>query len=121
MANFTLNNLGILHCVNRQHAQAEPLLTRALAIKEELLPSIIRHGVELRESPPVARGPWAAGESGTAVPSNLGDSRVGALGPFHPEVEKTPEDLTNALRELGRADEAVSPELCVKNLRAKRS
>jgi len=35
-------------------------------------------------------------KSGTAVPSNLGDSRVGA-GVFHPEVEKTPEDLANAL------------------------
>jgi hypothetical protein len=44
----TLNNLGILHCVYRQHAQAEPLLTRALAIKEELLASIMRHGVEFR-------------------------------------------------------------------------
>jgi hypothetical protein len=52
----TLNNLGILHCVYRQHAQAEHLLTRALAIKEELLASIMRHGVEFRESAPVAHG-----------------------------------------------------------------
>jgi hypothetical protein len=57
----TLNNLGILHCVYRQHAQAEPLLIRALAIKEELMASIIRHGVEFRESAPAAHGPWAAG------------------------------------------------------------
>lgn len=33
----TLNNLWILHCVYGQHSQAEPLQTRALAIKEELL------------------------------------------------------------------------------------
>src|SRR5438309_4473069 len=46
--------------------------------KEELLASIIRHGVEFRESAPAAHGPWAAGESGTAVPSDLGDSRVDA-------------------------------------------
>jgi hypothetical protein len=50
--------------VYRQHAQADPLLTRALAIKEELLASIIQHGVEFRESAPVARGPWAVGENG---------------------------------------------------------
>jgi hypothetical protein len=47
--------------------------------------------------------------------------REWALGPFHPEVEKTPEDLANALRELGRVDEAVSLELRAKNFRAKRS
>ena len=59
-------------------------------------------------------------KSGTVVPSNLGDSRVGA-GPFHPEVEKAPEDLANALGELGRVDETVSLELRAKNFRAKRS
>ena len=37
----TLNNLGILHCVYRQHAQEEHSLTRALAIKEKLLASIM--------------------------------------------------------------------------------
>jgi len=47
--------------------------------------------------------------------------REWALGPFHPEVEKTPEDLASALRELGRVDEAVSLKLCGKNFRAKRS
>jgi len=45
--------------------------------------------------------------------------RERALGPLHPEVEKTPEDLANALRELGRGGEAVSLELWVKNFRAK--
>ena len=37
----TLNNLGILHCMYRQHAQEERSRTRALAIKEELLASIM--------------------------------------------------------------------------------
>ena len=47
--------------------------------------------------------------------------REWALGPLHPEVEKTPEDLANALRELGCTGEAVSLELRVKSFRAKRS
>ena len=116
----TLNNLGILHCVYCQPAQAEPLLTRALAIKEELLASIIRHGVEFRESALVARGQWATEKAEPLYPRTLA-IREWALGPFHPEVEKTPEDLANALRELGRVDETVSLELRAKNFRAKRS
>lgn len=44
-----------------------------------------------------------------------------ALGSSHPEVAKTLEDLANALRKLGRADEAVSLELRAKNFRPKRS
>jgi hypothetical protein len=38
-----------------------------------------------------------------------------------PNKQDRPEDLANALRELGHADEAVSLELCGKNFRAKRS
>jgi hypothetical protein len=45
--------------------------------------------------------------------------RERALGPFHPEVAKTLEDLANALRKLGRADEAVSLEVRARTIRAK--
>jgi len=44
----TLNNLGVLHRMPVQHAQAEPLLTRALAIKEKLLARIIHDGSSLK-------------------------------------------------------------------------
>ena len=37
----TLNNLGVLHRMYGQYAQAEPLLTRVLAIKEKLWASTI--------------------------------------------------------------------------------
>jgi len=47
--------------------------------------------------------------------------RERALGPSHPEVAKTLEDLANGLRKLGRAAEANSLELCAKNFCVKRS
>lgn len=74
----TLNNLGVLHRMYGRYAQAEALLTRALTIKEKPLGLPSRRGVECHESGPPARGPGSAGESGTAVPSSLGDSRAGA-------------------------------------------
>ncbi|MDE3052029.1 MAG: tetratricopeptide repeat protein, partial [Nitrospirota bacterium] len=47
--------------------------------------------------------------------------RERALGPSHPEVAKTLEDLANVLRKVGRADEAVSLEARARDIRAKRS
>jgi Tetratricopeptide repeat len=115
----TLNNLGILHCVYRQHAQAEHLLTMALAIKEELLARSCDMALSFVNLPQLPMA-MAAEKVEPLCPRTLA-IREWAPGPFHPEVEGTPEALANALREQGRADEAVSLELRTKNFRAKRS
>jgi Flp pilus assembly protein TadD len=47
--------------------------------------------------------------------------REQALGPFHPEVAKTLEDLANVLRKVGRTDEAISLEVRARDIRMKRS
>ena len=47
--------------------------------------------------------------------------RQRALGPSHPEVAKTLEDLANVLRKLGRSSEAVALDLQAREIRAKRS
>jgi len=47
--------------------------------------------------------------------------RQKALGPSHPEVAKTLEDLASVLRKLGRSTEAVALDLQAREIRAKRS
>ena len=47
--------------------------------------------------------------------------RQKALGPTHPEVAKTLEDLANVLRKLGRSNEAVVLDVQAREIRAKRS
>jgi hypothetical protein len=80
----TLNNLRVIHRVYGQYCQGGTLAARALAIKEKLLgldhPDVALSVVNLAQLRVVH--PRAAGESGTAVPSNLGDSRAGT-GVYH--------------------------------------
>jgi hypothetical protein len=47
--------------------------------------------------------------------------RQKALGPSHPEVAKTLEDLASVLRKLGRSHEAVALDLQAREIRARRS
>ena len=79
----TLNNLGGLHCMYGQYAQAEPLLTRALAINEKPLgldhPDVALSVVSLAQLRVVQGQPEEAGplyRRALAI-------RKRALGPSH--------------------------------------
>lgn len=88
----TLNNLGDLHCMYGQYAQAEPLLTRALAINEKPLgldhPDVALSVVNLAQLRVVQGQLEKAGplyRRALAI-------RKRAPGPSHPEVAKALEE-----------------------------
>jgi tetratricopeptide (TPR) repeat protein len=117
----TLNNLRVLHRVYGQYAQAEPLLTQALVIKEKLLgldrPDVALSVVNLGQLRVVQKGSRRKRNRCTVEPWRFESRRWGVP----PEFAKTLEDLANALRKVGRADEAILLELHAKTFRAKRS
>ena len=109
----------VLHRMNLE--EAEPLLVRALTIKEQLLgadhPDVALSASNLGQLY-VAQGQPVKAEPLYRRALSI---RQKALGPSHPEVAKTLEELANVLRKMGRSHEAVALDLQAREIRAKRS
>ncbi len=102
-----------------RYAEAEPLLQRALAIRERALGPEHPHVAASLNNLAVlydTQGRYAEAEP--LYQRSLA-IREKALGPEHPDVAQSLESYAALLRETGRADEAVELEARAKAIRAK--
>ncbi len=115
----TLNNLGLLYEVQKKYAEAEPLLQRALAIREKSLgPEHLDVAKSLSNLGAIyrAQGRYPEAEPLLRRALTIGEK---VLGPEHPDLAISLENYAGLLRRLGRDGEASGLEARAKAIRAK--
>ncbi len=115
----SLNNLAELYRAQGRYGEAEPLHTRALAIREKALgPGHPDVAQSLNNLAGFYNTQGRYAEAEPLYQRSLAISEK-ALGPEHPHVALSLENYASLLREIGRADEAERMEARAKAIRAK--
>ncbi len=115
----SLNNLALVYEAQGQHAEAEPLLKRALAIMEKDFGPEHLGVAQILDN--LALVYWAQGKYAETEPlyQRALAIREKSMRPEHPDVATSLENYVTLLQETGRSAEATKMEGRVEAIRAK--